>query len=565
MPPESLPFGIKLSLEPFSLATIERFVGYEMPEPGILGPKEQAEMDALAARVAARGDAVRSTGGEPPLFLGLEPHDIAFSTIGELYHKIEAGFRMLPEDELFVGPAEAQANARFLDFEGELIAVTDRDSACAAIDMIIEQGEAPSAAHPDAHFLLFDRIRCEFEAAVREAESAGRVFDPVRKVVSDPTTRNDAGSVGGTLITDPTTRRTADLFNVSYETMLLMLFRLLAHTDESEAELETLAGGTLLLMTSVLRPLGEALTKMPAGPENDGLSAGPAFHSTREIQLLPHKRAAWVIFGERLLHIARNGTGLIASQSGMPRQVEEAAAALQELSERFAPRDRRWNATTEEAEFRSATADAPTSLVPLANGPYLATNVGTLRSSKGRRLATHPAMALCRCGASANKPFCDGTHARVGFSSEKNSERTPDGVRDFAGAEITVHYNLLQCAAAERCSQRLAAVFRKGEEPWIQPDRAAPDDIMRTIARCPSGALRYTTKGETGPAPRAGPPEISIIENGPYAVEGIALSVDDWSEGAGREKYTLCRCGASRNKPFCDGSHWQVGFTDPKN
>jgi CDGSH-type Zn-finger protein len=249
----------------------------------------------------------------------------------------------------------------------------------------------------------------------------------------------------------------------------------------------------------------------------------------------------------------------------MPQQVEEAAAALQELSERFAPRDRRWNATTEEAEFRSATADAPTSLVPLANGPYLATNVGTLRSSKGRRLATHPAMALCRCGASANKPFCDGTHARVGFSSEKNSERTPDGVRDFAGAEITVHYNLLQCAAAERCSQRLAAVFRKGEEPWIQPDRAAPDDIMRTIARCPSGALRYTTKGETGPAPRAGPPEISIIENGPYAVEGIALSVDDWSEGAGREKYTLCRCGASRNKPFCDGSHWQVGFTDPKN
>jgi hypothetical protein len=87
---------------------------------------------------------------------------------------------------------------------------------------------------------------------------------------------------------------------------------------------------------------------------------------------------------------------------------------------------------------------------------------------------------------------------------------------------------------------------------------------MRIVARCPSGALRYTIRGETGPAAPTASPHIAIIENGPYAVEGIAVSVDDWCEGATRARYTLCRCGASKNKPFCDGSHWAVGFTDPK-
>jgi CDGSH-type Zn-finger protein len=564
MPADAFPFGVKLALEPFSLAVIERFVGYEMPEPGVLDAERQAEMDALAARIVARGDASQVARNGPPALLGLEPYDIDFSTIGEFYHKIETGFRTIPEEELFIGPADAQANARFLDFDGLLVSVTDRESACAAIEMIIEQGEAPTSAHPDAHFMVFDAIRREYEAAAHEAEARGAVFDPVRKVVSNPMTRFYEDSAGGTLITDPVTHEVADLFNVAYETMLLMLLRFFAHTEEKESELETLAGGTLRLMTSVLRPLGEALTKLPAGPEYPGLAAGPGFGYTREIQLLPHKRSAWVLFGERLHQIAKVGTELIGSNAGLPVEIEEAVAALQDLAERFAPQDRPWNAEAEEAEFRKLEAGMEVSLEPLTNGPYLATNVDDLTNSKGKRLRTHPAMALCRFGASANKPFCDGTHARVGFVSEKSPERTPDGVTDFVGAEITIHYNRLQCASAERCSGGLASVFRKGEEPWIQPDRATAREIMDVIARCPSGALRYTFKGQTGPA-AYDQPSIGIIKDGPYEVRAIELRAEGWCEAAVRDRYTLCRCGASKNKPFCDGSHWAVGFSDPRN
>lgn len=564
MPADAFPFGIKLALDPFSLATIERFVGYEMPEPGILSPQLQAEMDAMVARIAARGDALLTSKKADAPLLGLEPYDIDFSTIGEFYHKIETGFKTIPEDDLFIGPPAAQANARFLDFEGSLVSVTDRASACAAIEMIVEQGEAPSAAHPDAHFMVFDQIRREYEAAVREAETRGVVFDPVRKVVSNPMTRFYEDSGAGTLITDPVTHEIADIFNVAYECMLLMLHRFFAHSEESESELKELADGTLLLMTSVLRPLGEALTQLPAGPEYPGLSAGPGFGYTREIQLLPHRRSAWVIFGERLHQLAITGTELITADPSLPLELEEAVAALQELSERFAAPDRQWNAQSEEAEFRSIEAGAAVSIHPLSNGPYLATNARTLTNSKGEKLTTHPAMALCRCGASANKPFCDGTHARIGYSSEKSPQRTTDGITDYAGAEITVHYNLLQCASAERCSENLAAVFRKGEKPWIQPDRASPQEIMDVIATCPSGALRYTFKGETGPPPRQRP-QIGIIKNGPYEVQAITLHVEEWCEAAVGDRYTLCRCGASKNKPFCDGSHWTVGFSDPKN
>lgn len=77
--------------------------------------------------------------------------------------------------------------------------------------------------------------------------------------------------------------------------------------------------------------------------------------------------------------------------------------------------------------------------------------------------------------------------------------------------------------------------------------------------------MRYTYKGETGPEHRE-PPSIRIRRDGPYEIQGVVpLRTSFWSEDATRQIYTLCRCGASRNKPFCDGSHFRVKFKDEKN
>jgi CDGSH-type Zn-finger protein len=105
-------------------------------------------------------------------------------------------------------------------------------------------------------------------------------------------------------------------------------------------------------------------------------------------------------------------------------------------------------------------------------------------------------------------------------------------------------------------------VFRQGKEPWIDADAAPVEDIIDIVRKCPSGALSFAIDGiEAAPLERA--PQVVVTDNGPYAVRGgVELAGVAFGDGASREHYTLCRCGASKNKPFCDGSHWSVDFRD---
>jgi len=574
MPAAAFPFGIRLSLEPFSPETIERFVCYEMPEAGVLTPEQEATYAPMRARiVGSQGGGPSDTGeGGAPISLGddennasCEPFDIDFKTVGEFYHKIETGFRTIPEEELFIGPRQAQANARFVDLAGKLVAVVDRASACAAIEMIVEQGEAPSAAHPDAHFCVFDAIRQEFDDTVGAAKASGTLFAPVRPVVSNPMTRFYDDTSGGTLIADPLTHEVADLFNSAYDTMLLMLLRFFAHTEESEAELQQLSRATLRLMTTVLRPLGEALTKMPVGAARfPGRTAGPGFGYNRDIDLLPHKASAWVFFGERLRQLARVGTRLRA-QASAPAEVEEAAAALQALAVRFAPRTGAHDGTAEVAELEGAERDTGCAIRCSRNGPYLVSNVRHLTNSRSEVLPTRPEMALCRCGGSANKPFCDGTHARNGFSSQKLPGRVPDQRDDYVREELAVHDNRGICQHSGFCTDNLAAVFRVHAEPFVDLSGADKDAIIAQVRQCPSGALSYSIDGvEYRDQDRE--PTITVSKDGPYRVTGgIDLPDEARAEGASTEHYALCRCGGSKNKPFCDGTHWYIKFRDDTN
>jgi CDGSH-type Zn-finger protein len=170
-------------------------------------------------------------------------------------------------------------------------------------------------------------------------------------------------------------------------------------------------------------------------------------------------------------------------------------------------------------------------------------------------------MALCRCGGSANKPFCDGTHKKIGFVSAPLEGRVADTRDNYEGETITIHDNRGLCAHAGRCTDGLAAVFRLKQEPWIDPAGAPVDAIIETIQACPSGALSYSVNGVEHRDQKR-PPAIFVSPNGPYEVTGGPELVDvPRGEGASTEHFTLCRCGASKNKPFCDGSHWAINFT----
>lgn len=200
-----------------------------------------------------------------------------------------------------------------------------------------------------------------------------------------------------------------------------------------------------------------------------------------------------------------------------------------------------------------------------SNGPYVVKNLEALSNSKGDSIPTKPVIALCRCGGSNNKPFCDGTHQKNGFSGAKLTDGRADKRDNYQGQRISIHDNRAICAHAGHCTNGLASVFKYGSEPWIDPDGSTIETIIETVRKCPSGALSYSVDGvENRDQQRE--PAITVTSDGPYAVVGgIHLIGQSWGQGASTEHYTLCRCGGSKNKPFCDGTHWSIGFKDDKN
>jgi CDGSH-type Zn-finger protein len=220
-------------------------------------------------------------------------------------------------------------------------------------------------------------------------------------------------------------------------------------------------------------------------------------------------------------------------------------------------------------------------ILPLPNGPYYLINdmqpkvVYNLQNFKGEPLSTTVGIALCRCGASKNKPFCDGTHNVIGFSSanrtlDENDDTKKTAIkdkrRDYPGKEITVHDNRKICSHAAECVKNLSSVFKLGSRPWINPDASKMNDIIDVVRRCPSGALSYSIDGvEYRDPEEQRNPIVTVLKNGPYHITGgIELIGEDiqFGEGASKEHYTLCRCGASENKPFCDGTHKSSKFHD---
>jgi hypothetical protein len=101
--------------------------------------------------------------------------------------------------------------------------------------------------------------------------------------------------------------------------------------------------------------------------------------------------------------------------------------------------------------------------------------------------------------------------------------------------------------------------------PWINPDAEESEQIIKIIEKCPSGALSYSIDGIEYRDQNERKPMVTVLKDGPYAITGgIDLIGNDiqFAEGFSKEHYTLCRCGASNNKPFCDGTHRTISFKD---
>jgi len=133
------------------------------------------------------------------------------------------------------------------------------------------------------------------------------------------------------------------------------------------------------------------------------------------------------------------------------------------------------------------------------------------------------------------------------------------------GKQITIFDNRGTCCHSGNCTDHLPQVFNLKTDPLVSPDAADPETIMRIVRQCPSGALGFLYHGSAYEGEDRDQ-AIYVSKDGPYHVQGsIELEHEVRNDGASTEHYALCRCGHSKNKPFCDGTHWYVGFKDEDN
>ena len=289
------PPGVQVRLLPFGEAALQHFVYLERPE-GMEG------VDAEGFEPA--GPPLPPMGPEEIIPRGQE-----FATVSHLYRSIEQGLALLAdrlgEHRLFIGPAFQQADETAFGWP-DLQPITDLAGANRAIDRIVEQGEGARGEWASAHYGRFLALLGEYRA-MREADPG---FEPAHPVVA-AAVRGVEGIEPEVFISDPTTGACSDLFNAVYELLLQLIARYFAFGHETAEQRQVLARTAVGLMFRAIKPLGLLLARLPVGPGHPGATAGANFQLPyRASFLLPHRRAAWLRFVERLEELAAFADGV---------------------------------------------------------------------------------------------------------------------------------------------------------------------------------------------------------------------------------------------------------------
>jgi Ferritin-like len=315
------PPTVQFDLLPFGEAALTHFLYLERPEG--------------MERMDAEGFVPTAAPHDPLAPDEALPRVQDFATVGHLYRGIAAGLSHLVdcfgERAVFVGDPRAQARPELFRWP-QLIAATDLESAHAAIEEIIDQGEGARGNWQQAHYGRFLDMWSEF----LELKAADPSFEPARRVKAAFIRQPYDVAEPQTLVTDPAARAVAELFNLAYEALLQLLTRFFTHTDETEAHCEALVGCAFGLMTGVLRPLGASLTEMPVGDEHPGRTTGPCFEMYYPMgNFVPWRESAWAVLTERVKLLADRCEVVQASIESPPAMAGVAAAA-REVADRLA-------------------------------------------------------------------------------------------------------------------------------------------------------------------------------------------------------------------------------------
>jgi uncharacterized Fe-S cluster protein YjdI len=134
-------------------------------------------------------------------------------------------------------------------------------------------------------------------------------------------------------------------------------------------------------------------------------------------------------------------------------------------------------------------------------------------------------------------------------------------VKEYQNGDLTVVWKPQKCIHAAECVKRLPNVYNPDEKPWIKAENATVDELKDQIKACPSGALTYKIKNESMKEDQEVNTEIQVLKNGPLLVSGtLNVKKPDGTMETKDNSTAFCRCGASQNKPYCDGKHKAIAF-----
>jgi CDGSH-type Zn-finger protein/uncharacterized Fe-S cluster protein YjdI len=486
------PAGFVIRLAPFCAATVEHFKFLERPATEAL---------ADAAGFTPQGEYRRVV---PDGRLSPGPRD--YATVGELYEVLASSLTACVaasgEAEVFIGDPALQLDVSLSPLPG-LLAVTNLATALQAINTIVTQGEGAGAEHADSHFSRFCRMGEELAAM----QAADPTFAPAWPAATNPVMNRPVHSANERVhISQPGVARWLDIGNAIYTTSLRCLLQGFG-AKQRHAKATWLTASFALMRA--LMPVGQGLAARPATEDPNGPHAGLTFTPLRTLAWLPEDRAA-LLLAERLGQLRERALALplnlVAGETASP-----------------------WLAVIELLAAQQAA-------------------LLTLAGVSVNKVITAPQMALSGTAAQA-----------VAQAAQVPVEQAQDKARvEIAeGKALTLLFEARRCIHSRHCVLDAPSVF-KANTPgaWIDPDAISTEALVGVALSCPSGAIRMQRRD--GGAEESAPPvnQLRIRENGPYALHA-PLQIAGVEDGF---RATLCRCGQSNNKPWCDGSHVASGF-----
>jgi CDGSH-type Zn-finger protein/uncharacterized Fe-S cluster protein YjdI len=506
--PGILPAGMVVKLAPFNDAVLQHFIHLERPVNS-----GEADGAGFANGLSFR----RGVNAQR-----LTPMALDYDTVGVFYASLDSSLQRfveeLGESAAFCGDPALQLGPTEVDLVGAK-PVLCLKTARAAFTAIVEQGEGAPQHSEDSHFQRFTAVREE----LARLQAANPSFRPSWPAAENPVLRPPMGRSERVWIENEDAARAVDLANTGYALML----RLIAYSYQVPRSLpeKALAIDLAVGLMRAVTFLGERAARLPAGPSHPDCHAGMSFTALRDAAPFPPGASTRRFFSERIGELAR------------------AAAAYAENGDARSGRAARVLEGLRQQAVNGFLAAQPA----LSLSPPMVSLGSSLPQAPGAGSATIPAPA----------PTTVPAPAPVSLPLAPPTPVTIEGVDHIEGRDLTLLYEGKKCIHARFCVTWGPQVFLANVQgPWINPDATSTDALVEIAHACPSGAIRYLRKdGRENEAP---PPVnlLAVREAGPYAVRGD-LRLNGSSGGY---RATLCRCGASKNKPFCDGSHHDVGF-----